>query len=65
MKALSVSDAIYESNWINFDNNLRKAMILVIQRSHKEVPIRIGEMLVLNLETFTSVITNSFLIFAY
>lgn len=55
MQAESVADAIYSSNWVEFDYNTRRAIILVIQRSQRPVKLKIGEMLDLNLETFASV----------
>lgn len=55
MKALKLTDAIYESEWYNCDEKIKKCIYFIIMRAQRKLFFTAGGLVVINRETFTQV----------
>nr|UTN00930.1 odorant receptor [Semanotus bifasciatus] len=60
----SVINAIYMSEWYNFDQQSKKALITLMERAKRPMTITAGKLLDLSLETFTMIIRRSYSLLA-
>ncbi|KAJ8943459.1 hypothetical protein NQ314_009741 [Rhamnusium bicolor] len=52
-KSNTVTTAIYMSEWYNFDQKSKKALIILMERAKRPMMVTAGKLLDLSLATFT------------
>ncbi|CAH1374427.1 unnamed protein product [Tenebrio molitor] len=60
----SLTNAIYMSNWYNFDEKSKKALIILMERSKNPILVTAGKILDLSLETFATILRRSYSLLA-
>lgn len=55
MKSSEISRSIYQSNWPNFTKRNNKSLLILMQRSNREVQFFAGGLFPLNLTSFLKV----------
>ncbi|KAJ8943466.1 hypothetical protein NQ314_009748, partial [Rhamnusium bicolor] len=60
----TVTTAIYMSEWYNFDQKSKKALITLMERAKRPMMVTAGKILDLSLETFTMIIRRSYSLLA-
>lgn len=55
IQSLKVSDAVYESNWLNLNKNKKLALRMIMLKASKPIIFKLGGILQLSLDTFTQV----------
>lgn len=58
--SVSVSDTIYEINWMVADTSIQKSFALMMQRAQRPIKLTAAKFVFLSLQTFTSVSRNVF-----
>lgn len=53
--SVSVSDTIYEVDWMVVDDSLKRSFVLMMLRAQRPVKLTAAKFLFLSLQTFTSV----------
>ncbi|KAJ8943734.1 hypothetical protein NQ318_007182 [Aromia moschata] len=60
----SIINAIYMSEWYNYDNKSKKALITLMERAKRPMVVTAGKLLDLSLVTFTMIIRRSYSLLA-
>ncbi|KAJ8943733.1 hypothetical protein NQ318_007181 [Aromia moschata] len=60
----SIVNAIYMSEWYNYDNKSKKALITLMERAKRPMMVTAGKLLDLSLVTFTTIIRRSYSLLA-
>ncbi|KAJ8943736.1 hypothetical protein NQ318_007184 [Aromia moschata] len=60
----SIVNAIYMSEWYNYDNKSKKALITLMERAKRPMVVTAGKLLDLSLVTFTTIIRRSYSLLA-
>ncbi|XP_057318466.1 odorant receptor 2a-like [Microplitis mediator] len=60
---LDISTGIYDTNWHYLSNNIRRSVVVIIQKTHRPVMITSGYFVILSLESFIKVIKLAYTIY--
>ncbi|XP_032686491.1 odorant receptor Or2-like [Odontomachus brunneus] len=58
-QSLNVHEAVYSSAWYNLSSKFQKDFVLILRRSNVPCQLKVGNMFVLSLETFCTVLQTS------
>ncbi|XP_057325765.1 odorant receptor 33a-like [Microplitis mediator] len=60
---LNISTGIYDTNWHHLSNNIRRSVVVIIQKTHRPVMITSGYFVILSLESFIKVVKLAYTIY--
>uniref|UniRef100_A0A087ZDB7 Putative odorant receptor n=1 Tax=Anopheles darlingi TaxID=43151 RepID=A0A087ZDB7_ANODA len=59
-QSLGICDAVYNGSWPNFDEKIRRNIILIIARAQRPMTIKVGNMYPMTLEMFQKLLNVSY-----
>ncbi|KAJ8937116.1 hypothetical protein NQ318_012974, partial [Aromia moschata] len=60
----SIRNAIYMSDWYNFDEKSKQAIMIVMERAERPMVVTAGKIIDLSLETFTTILRRAYSLLA-
>nr|XP_033331528.1 odorant receptor 49b-like [Megalopta genalis] len=63
LKSLEIPDMIFESNWMNLDNETKKVLLIIMLRGTFPMEFRSAHIMSVNLESFMVLVKTSYSVF--
>ncbi|XP_033179848.1 putative odorant receptor 85d [Bombus impatiens] len=60
LKSVEVANAIFEADWISFDNSSKKSLINVMRRATKPIELTCAYIFTMDLKTFVDILKMSY-----